>query len=88
VATRNVYGGLQQDVKFVMTPGALRNNGNPVGSTIGPMLAAAVVADVGLSAVADTVTLPLVIGMRQNKSGTNESRAAAGSTPSSPQADP
>jgi hypothetical protein len=59
-----------------------------LGITVGPILAAAVVADVGLSAVADTVTLPLVIGMRQNKNGSNESRDAAGSTTGSPQGNP
>jgi uncharacterized protein YceK len=84
----DIYGGTQKDVKLVMTPGALRNSGNPVGITVGPILAAAVVADVGLSAVADTVTLPLVIGMRQNKNGSNESRDAAGSTTGSPQGNP
>jgi uncharacterized protein YceK len=79
-----VYGGVQKDIKFIETPpksdDCVQHDAN------GPAAAVAVAfvfADVGVSAVADTLTLPLVVYMRQDPHDTDlpgaPSRSVAGS---------
>jgi uncharacterized protein YceK len=61
----DIYGGVQKDVEFIQTPRTAVGGG--VSYPRGPFLAALVSADVGLSLVADTLTLPLAIYLRQNE---------------------
>ena len=61
---RQVYGGVQKDFEFMMTPrnfGAGHNNGFGVLA-----LFLLVPADGFLSLMGDTLTLPLVVWLRQN----------------------
>ena len=53
----DVYGGVKKDVEFIQTP----------GSGGGPELLVIMAAETGLSLIADTLTLPLVVRMRQNE---------------------
>lgn len=55
----DVYGGVQKDWKFFMTP--VFDGAGCSGEVFFPLLVA---ADAGLSLIADTLTLPLVIHMR------------------------
>ncbi len=61
-ADPEVYGGVQKDVEWIMTPAAggtgTASGGNPAELVI-------IAAEVGLSLVGDTLTLPLVIRKRQ-----------------------
>jgi uncharacterized protein YceK len=59
-----IYGGVQNDVAVIMTPQTGGSSGGGQGMAI---FAGLVVADVCCSAVADTLTLPLAIRLRQNK---------------------
>jgi uncharacterized protein YceK len=60
-----VYGGVQKDLAFVQSP---RTSPPPVGvNRGGPVFLGLVVADVFLSAVTDTLTLPLAVYLRQNE---------------------
>jgi uncharacterized protein YceK len=61
----DIYGGVQKDVQFIQAPHTAVGGG--VSFQKGPVFAALVTADVGLSLVADTLTLPLAIYLRQNE---------------------
>jgi uncharacterized protein YceK len=62
----DIYGGVQKDVEIIQTPrtagggGVSYNKGSPIFAVL-------VLADTGLSLVADTLTLPLAIYLRQNE---------------------
>jgi len=60
-----VYGGIQKDVEFIMTPpaagGGATNGSGPGGAA--PLLIVA--ADAALSLVADTLTLPVLLRKRR-----------------------
>src|SRR5215469_5715497 len=65
----DIYGGVQKDINFMQTP---RQNGSVVGSTTGGgkypgglVMFGAVGADACLSLIADTLTLPIAVWMRQ-----------------------
>lgn len=64
-----VYGGIQKDVEFIMTPpaagGGATNGSGPGGAA--PLFIVA--ADAALSLVADTLTLPMVIRKRRVDQG-------------------
>jgi uncharacterized protein YceK len=66
----DIYGGVQKDVEFIQTPRT--GVGGGVSYQAGAVLAVLVVADVGLSLVADTLTLPLAIYMRQNEHASDD----------------
>jgi uncharacterized protein YceK len=67
----DVYGGVQKDWKFFMTPV------NTVPCNGEAFFALIVAADAGLSLIADTLTLPLVIHMRHDgQEDKNENKPA------------
>src|SRR5262249_7527664 len=63
-----IYGGVQKDIAFIMTPPGPdqvpRVNESPGKAAV--FYVAVVFADACLSLVADTLTLPLAICLRQN----------------------
>jgi uncharacterized protein YceK len=63
----DVYGGVQKDIEFAETPNALPllSHWTP-NSPEEALVLLLVPAEFCLSAVADTLTLPLVVWMRQN----------------------
>jgi hypothetical protein len=70
----DIYGGVQNDLGLVLTPGSLGASGalGTSGTTVGcgngkVFLVGFVLADVALSAAADTLTLPLAVYLRQNE---------------------
>jgi uncharacterized protein YceK len=73
-----VFGGPQQDVTLLLTPTQRPEAKGGVQANAGVVAFALVLADLPLSLVGDTVTLPLAIYMRQNKPAKDD---RAGSTP-------
>jgi uncharacterized protein YceK len=60
--TPDIYGGVQKDVEFVLTP----RHDQPAVSVGAVTLLWLVAADTGMSLVADTLTLPLVVYLKQH----------------------
>jgi uncharacterized protein YceK len=74
-----IYGGVQKDIAIIQTPPA--RSGVGVSPTTVAMF---MPADLGLSLVADTLTLPLAIWLRQNDHH-GDSAPAQAPPPLSPQ---
>ena len=75
----DVYGGVQRDIQVVFTPDSVAFTPNTVPSSdamAGVVVVALVAADIGLSAICDTLTLPLTIYLRQNEKTPNVSDLA------------
>ncbi len=62
----DIYGGVQKDVELLQTPRTATGGGVSFNKG-GPVFAVLLTGDVALSLVADTLTLPLAIYMRQNE---------------------
>jgi uncharacterized protein YceK len=74
-----IYGGVQKDVAVIQTPPA--RSGVGISPTTVAMF---MPVDLGLSAVGDTLTLPLAIWLRQNdRHGDDKSTVGTG-TPQTP----
>ncbi|HEY7311087.1 MAG TPA: hypothetical protein VH643_17110 [Gemmataceae bacterium] len=56
----DIYGGVKKDVTFIQTP-----NSGGVSGQGGAVILLVLAAETGLSLVADTLTLPLVVRMRR-----------------------
>jgi uncharacterized protein YceK len=69
----DVYGGVQKDWKFFMTP--VFDGAGCSGEVFFPLIVA---ADAGLSLIADTLTLPLVIRMRHEDQEKEDATNSAG----------
>jgi uncharacterized protein YceK len=85
-----IYGGPQADITIALTPNTAPGDPPaaawPEGSPIAEGISACwpfllLLADVPLSLVGDTVTLPLAISMRQNKHPRADPPALAGGVP-------
>jgi uncharacterized protein YceK len=63
------YGGFRKDVQVIQTPHTLPMSARPTGSQGRVIIAALLVADAGLSLVADTLTFPVVVFMRRGDPG-------------------
>jgi uncharacterized protein YceK len=72
----DVYGGIQKDVTYIQTPHNATVSVTGIGRWMGAFPLLLVAADAGLSVVADTVTLPLVILMRQNEHDSDNEKNA------------
>jgi uncharacterized protein YceK len=59
-----IYGGAQKDVEFCLTPNNLGNSGPGAIVILGVLI-----ADMGVSLVADTLTLPLIFYLNQHREG-------------------
>jgi uncharacterized protein YceK len=75
----DVYGGVQKDVNYIQTPRAANYVSSPAPGLPnvavnkgGAFLLALAVADTGLSLVADSLTLPVVLYMRHSDPGKEE----------------
>jgi uncharacterized protein YceK len=81
----DIYGGVQKDIEFIETPRTAKG-----GVGVNTMtLALFVPADLCLSFVADTLTLPVAICMRQNDhNGDDRSGAGNSGSVSAPQGPP
>ena len=79
-----VYGGIRKDVDYMMTPPASGNNqaSGSGGSAAGILVI--LTAEMGLSLVADTLTLPLVVRKRhKEQAGESEANPAGAEKESS-----
>jgi uncharacterized protein YceK len=63
----DIYGGVKKDVAFIQTPPSDPNSTTWGSGQAGAIFLAIIAAEMGLSLVADTLTLPLVVRMRQNE---------------------
>jgi hypothetical protein len=81
----DVYGGVQKDITFFMSPPAPEGQGSPRNGDLG--LGILVLTDAVASLTADTLTLPLVVYLRQDdkpiEAGTKRELASS-SRPSAP----
>jgi uncharacterized protein YceK len=70
----DIYGGVQKDIQFIQTP---RAGGGGVG--VNPSsLVLLVPVDACLSLVADTLTLPLAVYLRQNGHASDDKSVTGG----------
>jgi uncharacterized protein YceK len=61
----DVYGGVKKDVAYIQTPPA-DNSATQASGQGGAILVGIIAAEVGLSLIGDTLTLPIVVRMRRN----------------------
>jgi len=65
----DIYGGVKKDVTYIQTPSS---NPTGVSGQGGVIILGIIAAEMGLSLVADTLTLPLVVRMRQNEQASDD----------------
>ena len=74
----DIYGGVKKDVTFIQTPPSDPNSTIRASGQGGAIILAVIAAEMGLSLVADTLTLPLVVRMRQYEQASDDKTQPSG----------